>query len=498
MYGKPRGSFKSDEGMSVLEVVFAAFILFFVLTAILGLVATSTQMGLKAKQRTAATNAITSHLEWMRSLPFEEMAIRGTTAEAAVDSQVVIQEGDFTITITTQVLDSVGDTKEVKLTAVITAPGFDPMTFTRESIVRDASAGITNLSTGDAAAGTPLLEFGTSTPPADSVVYGAYLHGGAPLYLSLHAVAEDPGQITQLRMYCEGTLLRDGSTQFATVAAWTPMTSTVDKTFRWDTRQLNDEGVLAIPDGWRLVRALATSDTGQQATVERRFYVDNYPPGNPGVPVVEIYSDIESRVSWPAAVDGTDPAVKYVVRWNKVGIDGSLGGTVESNTSTAVYMHVTDPFSRYSVAVAASSPRNQTTSFFEVAKPYVSRARVTGDSRTVYAGSNNKRTATITLNLSANQPTFAATGVQYDLYRSTSDATIKSGAVYKSNVGSTYNETSVQNCGKNDPIVYYYAYKITYTPSGYKGGTPESVWTNVVGPTTVLSNVLVPMEHKSW
>ncbi len=497
MYRKLRGSFESDEGMSVLEVVLAAFILFFVLTAILGLVATSTQMGLQAKQRTAATNAISSHLEWMRSLPFEEMAIRGTTPEAAVDSQVVVQEGDFTITITTQVLESQGETKEVRVSAVITAPGYEPKTYTSTSIVRDREAGITNLTSSGTG---PLVEFAPSTPEADAVVYAALAHTtNMPLFLSLHAAAEEnASMITELRMYCEGTLLRDGSTTFAAIAAWTPMTSPVDQSFKWDTRQLDDNGDLAIPDGWRLVRALATSDSGKQSTVERRFYVDNYPPGNPGVPVAAIYSDVETRISWTVAMDGTDPAVRYLVHTNRVGEDGTLGGSMETFAYSAVHLQTTDPFSRYTVSVAATTPRNEKTGFFEIVAPYVSRPHVTGDSTTVYTGEKTRRSADITVNLTTSQPTFAATNVSYDLYRGTSADTLKNGAAYLTNVDPNFTETYTDKCGKDDPVAYYYAYKITFTPSGYKGGTAESIWSNIVGPTTAADDVLTPMAHVSW
>src|SRR5512139_635268 len=64
-----------DSGMSVVEVVVASFILFFVLTAVLGLIGATTKSSISARQRTAMTNAVSSYIEHVRALPFDQVAL---------------------------------------------------------------------------------------------------------------------------------------------------------------------------------------------------------------------------------------------------------------------------------------------------------------------------------------------------------------------------------------------------------------------------------------
>src|SRR5512135_2825737 len=102
-----------DAGMTVVEVVVASFILFFVLTAVLGLVGATTRTSISAKQRTAMTNAVSSYIEYVRSLPFDQVALTNGSPSGRVEPTVVKRDGAFTITITNTLAAGAHDTREL-------------------------------------------------------------------------------------------------------------------------------------------------------------------------------------------------------------------------------------------------------------------------------------------------------------------------------------------------------------------------------------------------
>lgn len=513
MNRKLRGSFKSDEGISVIEVVLAAFIMFFVLTAILALVATTTRVGLSARQHTAMTNAVESHLEWLRSIAFDDLLLE---PDGIVPVERDYEVDGFVITITTDISEGTGRTRDVELSATATGEGFTAITKSQAAVVFDSESGIvTMLQPGDA----PEVEFISPTPESDAVLYGSQVLGtsASSLYIAVRATAaEEESVIADLKMYCSDVLLRDGSTLFAEFAQWQPGTNSVDQSFRWNTLQIsNDTGEETIEDGWRMVRILATDENGVQGLGERRFYVDNYPPDVPGIPNAQVYSDVQTRVSWATAMDGTDYAPFYVIRWARIDQTGALGAvnTVGALT-TNVFTHTTDPFSRYTVWAASSNYRGDTTAFQEIATPYVSRTAIDGESTTYFSGTGNRRTAYTSVVLHADSPSFAVSSVRYDVYRVTPEslglsatpptlsdpptvaeqdalaawkaalaAGLRASAVYSANTGPDFSESFSKKVGNSGiPDRWYYGVKITFTPTGYRGGTSESLWTDVVGP----------------
>ena len=179
MNRKPRGGFTSDEGMSIVEVVIASFILFFVLTAIIGLVWTTTEMGVNAKQRSAATNVMTSHMEWIRSLTFDEVAIQGTETSAAIPAQRTRTIEGFTVVLTTTVTDGGSGVKEVQVDAVASGPGYPTLRMSQHASIRDYKSGLTSVSTNTGLR----VRFGYSSPPEDTVVYSAYYGNNSLLYI---------------------------------------------------------------------------------------------------------------------------------------------------------------------------------------------------------------------------------------------------------------------------------------------------------------------------
>lgn len=494
--------------MSVIEVVIAAFILFFVLTAVLGLVSTSTRMGISAKERSAITNAMSSHMEWIRSLDFDEVALQGSTPSATVPAQTTVSIDGFTVVITTTIADAVRGVKEVQIDAVATHPGYSSMTMSQSVSIRDYRSGMTQMvnKTG------PRIDW-AGTPPEGTVVYSKYVVGGTPLDIEVDIETGVEGvPIADVRMYCSGQLLRDGTSVNSAVAAWQPMEETFSESFNWSTLQPDDEGNPdAIEDGWRTIRIEATDADGNRSVKERRFLVDNHAPGDPigtapSGATVQVMSDIEARLGWSVVKDGTDDSWGYGVKIYKVDSVGdpvlqnsvdAEGQALDYRITPTAYIQSTTAFSRYTAAVRAYSPRLMTTDYASLGT-YVTYPRLSGTSITTYAGKNAARTSTTVVNLSVTPATFGCSSIRYDLYRSLDPANF-GGTAYQTNVGTNFTESIVKAVGKfGTPDPYYYRYKITYTASGSTSAGSQTIWSNVVGPTTATENVSTPMAFVSW
>ena len=138
-----------DSGMTVVEVVVASFILFFVLTAVLGLVGATTQTSVSAKQRTAMTNAVSSYIEHVRSLPFNRVALSTDNPPGDVEPSIIKAEGAFTITLIVDAMPDERNPLSTKAILLDTLPGVRAMKAeeTRQRIVgmRDQKVLPTNI-----------------------------------------------------------------------------------------------------------------------------------------------------------------------------------------------------------------------------------------------------------------------------------------------------------------------------------------------------------------
>ena len=497
---------RDEDGMSVLEIVLAAFILFFVFTAMIGLVGATTRMGMNSKARVAMTNAVSSHMEWVRSLSFDEIAITGTTPDGVIEPTYTYTVDGFQVTIDNQISTSAdGMTRELAVTASASAQGFTTVSMTSFAAIRgdgtvitgDPGGGDPGGDPGDPGDG-PIVEFTTLTPDEDAVAYGAYVLGGSPLYVEARAEAQGAGDvITDLRYYCAGELLRDGNTVFADVAEWQPGVSPASERFRWDTRQVNDAGDSIVQDGWRVVYIIAVDSTGAEGRTERRFYVDNHAPGTPGAVEALVQDDTETRVSWGIAQDGTDPAVKYEIALAQVNLAGGTGSAGTFITETPAHIHLGSSFSRYTATVRAGSPRNLWGAPVSIASPYTTRPKAGGSSSTRYAGKNNSREAWSTVDIFCSEPSFQTTSLRYDVYRSLDPYDMGS-SPHATDVGHEFSEENYKKVGKwGQPDAFYYQFKVTYTAGGPGGGQSETIWSDVVGPVT-QDTAPLPMGHITW
>ncbi|MDP2182438.1 MAG: hypothetical protein Q8K99_07700 [Actinomycetota bacterium] len=486
---------RDDDGFSVLEVVLAAFIMFFALTAVLGLVGTSTRMSLSAKQRTAMVNAVNSHFEWVRSLDFEKIA--STSEGGDILPVKTITVDGFTVTITTTISEGTGNTKEVRVAAEAAAPGYRSVRMTSFAAIRNSEAIV--VGTED----SPLeIDFGTRTPVANTIVYESYVMGGADLIIDADAETTEPdGVVSELEFSCLNQPLRSGSTLSSPVAAWTPGTPTVSQSFKWDTEQVKSvDGltVAAIADGWRDVYIIARDNQGREERKSRRLYVDNKNPDLPGVPIAQVNNNSETRVSWAAAKDGTHDAWSYEVLLEQINGSGSLVSVGTTACPDPVYIHNGSTFSRYCVSVRALSPRNLASAYQPIATPYVTRPTLTGTSTCVYTGSNESRKSTTSVSLTSASPTFAASGVAYDVYRKNMNDATPAWVFVKTSDTSDFTDSVVKTVGANgvaDP--YLYKVQVRYSATVYAPLANQSIWSDEIGPTTVLEGTLA-MGHVAW
>lgn len=484
---------RCDEGMSVLEVVLAAVVLFFVLTATLGLVGGTTRTNQSAQARVVMTNTVSSHVEWARSLDFDQIGIVGSTPEAAIPARSVYTDAQsgMTVTIDNSVRNGVNGTKELRITASAVGPNNQAVTMSTVSAICDRNTTMTNISN----ANEPDVLFTSASVPNESTVYGSYTLGGAPLNVETRVEVVVPeAVISELHYYCGDQLLRNGNSIFSDVASWNPGTPAFQQAFRWDTRQVDDAGVATIQDGWRVIRIVAVDSEGNQGSTDRRVYVDNFPPGPPVSIAVEGRKDTETRLSWPVVQDGTDAALKYEVQVTQYNLDGSQAVVGSYIVEDPAYLHYCTPFSQYTASVRAGSPRNLWSDWLDMGSSYISRFAVTGSSTTVYAGKNAARTATTNVSLAWITPNFPHYSVTYDVFRSMDPANMGT-TPWKTDVGTSFSETITKLVGKfgaADPWHYQVRANVKFTAAG----TSVPVLSNVVGP--IAADGTLPMASVRW
>jgi hypothetical protein len=480
--------------MTVVEVVVASFILFFVLTAVLGLVGATTQTSISAKQRTAMTNAVASYIEYVRALSFDRVAFPSAdNPSGGVQPTVVKRDGAFTITLTNTLGTGMHNTRELSISAICSAEGYPPMRTTAFASIRDKMQSANDL--GQPHSGGPIITFGGLTPTENTVVYGANVLSGDTLYVDASAQSTS-GVIYTMEFRVGDQQLRNGSSSDSGYAYWTPGTSTTYQSIKWDTRQIRGSTPTpAVMDGWRIVRILATDDLGRQTFKDRRFFVDNDPPNSPGDLTCTPRTDVTTLITWPRAMDGTDPAYRYEMPAYREPADPNAAWNFITTYTLDQPAHnlPTVAFSRYWVWVRALSPRGLASSYTSCGAPFISRPLLSGESSCTITGVHSGTTSTVSVKLVFSQPTFGVTGLRYDLYRGTSETSL---TLYRSGIAApTFSENITTVIGSGAQTPYYYQVRATFTPSGwpyYGGSSPQTISSDIVGPTmtTVGTNVL--------
>jgi len=477
-----------DLGFSVLEVVISTFVLFVALTAIMSLMVANALAGNMAKQKTTAINAIASYIEQVRALPYNQIGMPGgNPAGALVETPQTV--GGYVIDIVPSVawVDDpkiIGTENYKRLTIVMTARPMglqgSVLSMTTQAIISPAGAG------NNVVLAAPNLSWKSSSPTTNQVVWGNATYVGEDAHANGAGVV-----ITALNLYCDSLQMRDFS---GASAQFTPNTPSASCDFRWDTTAMNGTRPL-FPDGLRTIKVEAWDSNSQQSYITVPVMVDNYPPATPvSVTATDASAGmtLQHNTSWPAPLDGTDPADHYSVDVCKQPTTATDPSSYSAWTPVTTQTQITAPawnynpsesFSRYLYVVHAFSPRNLeatgTAAIALITRPTIAGTRVLASSGTA---SNTVWSLTSTITFSGT-PTFPynASTVSNTLNRSTSPSGPWTAVGVLNSAFSPLPQDTYTN--QSTATSYYYRATTQITPSGYAGGIPVTLHSNVIGPT---------------
>lgn len=479
-----RAVWRHQCGMTLIEILIATVVLFFAVTAVLGLVAASTRINVQSAQEVATVNRVQSYVEWVRGLSWEDIGVDGTSVPGALSSASHFSDAGVEITITPTVswvddprIEGENNYKVIRIVATASrGSGSRTYTYTTETFIRESD------SNRPEDAVPPEIEFVSGSPGEMEAVYGTtvnvYAHAWSPM---------ENGQLASLRFYCDRHVLRNSS-EPPDYAEWTLSEADVTRSFVWDTTRLSEDGVELSPDGIRQIKIQTVDNLGQTAYRLRQVVVDNFVPETPGSLSGDGLTDVLAQLQWPYSMDGTDPSAGYrTARWkeNSDGLWTYFG--LEYLGNVTAHDHTATAFSRYWAYVEAVSPRGLTSGSRSVLKPYYSRSTFTAKSwMNVYSGKNAARTCATTVNLALGQPTFPYTGITNTLHRSTAPDMSGATVVGTPGAGFTFTDSYGTAVGKSGvPTPYYYQVVSTFRPTGwpdYSSSATYTVKSPIVGP----------------
>lgn len=403
-----RRRFAPDDGMTLVEVVIASAILFFIMTAVLGLVGRSTLMSVQAKQMNAVNNAINSYVEWARVLPFAELDSLEATTVAA---------GEYTVSIVPQAeLTENQYLKDLWLGVTVTAPNGFIRVVNTMVIIHDRTQYMTQAE--QSAQTDPTIVILAASPPNGTPVWvdgsASYWKDASgvtrPVTLSARAMATEGRTVEEVFFTAntDTTILED---VFGNTAEWLEPTWTNSPVFSVDLKQA--DGTVFV-EGERTVYAFVRDSAGVIRQATRTWVVDNLAPEKPPWPVQLDDRGTGARlIFWPMVMDGTHPAYRYVVSARKQPLEPVTSWTEwtvavsYTGSATGVLLDGT-PMSRYLSLGRALSPRGLTTANGPTAY-LVTRPLLSGTYAVVRRGSTPKGWD-VTPTLTATPPSFESTG----------------------------------------------------------------------------------------
>jgi len=503
-----------DEGMTLIEIMVSAAIMFIILTGVLGLVLQTTMMGLQAKQKNLMTNALNAYIEWVHGLPFDQVAL---VDDGGALEQTVQTSGGYTVTITPDVEEVVGNDALKRLNVVITIVDAQGRTATHSTFVtvRDRSQFLTN--EVDPAT-KPIGEFLSLTPPEGAVVWGSVWGDPAsptPLYLDVRAEAIEGRVINSVEIAFSGALKCESADDPPRTAVWLPLErqwSSTAELFAWNTLQTTDvydeDGNIVgeanlVSDGMRRLRVTITDSAEAVRVLERFFLVDNFAPPKPAATWSNSTATAAS-VSWAKVLDGDYGADSYEVEWvaqplsassaSALPFAGGWGtvsryvwaGAAEYGQPTMQYAVGVQPITRYAARVQAVSPApRKLPSGWSDEIMLVSRPLLTGSY--VFSRPTNTTARTVST-LSVTPPAFptsAATTYVWERAVGTGPFTVLAGKT-TATITDTYEQTGLKN--KNDDYsVVRYRVTVSYAAAGYAAAS-GSVKSNVITTVTGLAD----------
>lgn len=365
-----------EDGFSVVELVIGAAILFFALTALIGLMGATTSQTGSAKARSILTNTIATEMDYLRSIPYDQLALTTDSPPGILTPTKVVNIDGYTITFTYTILmddPAARNTKRVTLTAVSSREGVPDIRTT-------ATASIKPRSGAAVAAGNdpPEIQFLPVTPEDGAVVMANTQEDGAALTIGADAISSGEF-ITRIDFFvtsASGTavLLKGSASPSADVARqnFSGENDNEQFVFQWDTRQVSSANAPEVADGARTVRIVAYDTLGRPSNfAERKFIVDNHPPLTAPSGMTLTRSDAVSGGSpvqvlvgnWGDVMDGTDPAPAYEAQlYENTNGAASPGSWTLAGSASAKLQPFSgvQPFGQYTIRSRALSPRGLT------------------------------------------------------------------------------------------------------------------------------------------
>lgn len=324
---------RDDDGFSLIEVMFASFLAFVILTATFGLVVASSKQGKVARKDSVATTLGNQLIEQARLVKYAQLGTPGGNPSGTLVSTEETTFMGIVFTVTRQVtwaddptngIGSPNDMDFKKLTLSVSWPQGKTLVF--ETYVRDRS--------NEDPVPPSVQWVASSIPPQDAVIFdqssagqASIWHPGTDPYASdglayLHASATatgDAGVITRFEYWVDGRVLYNS--QMAPPedwAVWKPNQMSYEKQYPIYSKSLDASGVPILPDGKRAFKVEVWTAAGSRDYKTLYLTVDNYaptfastvltwtvPPGNKN------RHDVRMDTTWSQAMDGTDPAAVY-------------------------------------------------------------------------------------------------------------------------------------------------------------------------------------------
>jgi hypothetical protein len=408
-----------DDGMTLIEVVIAAVIMFVILTGVLGLLGQTISMGQQAKRMNVATNAINAYVEWVRAQPFDTIE---SGAGGSIETTTFVVE-EFTITIEPVIEDGENEALKnlIMSVAVVRADGYS-YAYQTTVIIRDRDQHMTAVARSPST--DPKIAFASPTPPDGTVVW--YEDGGSwwmdaggnlyPLQLSVSVEAGDGRTVTEVEIWCDDSFRIENSA--GEPAYWeNPDWELLTSPFSWDLMQKDSLGEMRVHDGMRSIVAYVRDSNNIAVYTSRQFFVDTFAPEGSPEPIVHSPAgSMGGNLTWEIVYDEGTPAFAYVVTLSRQAVDGtwtSVQGSPFEITANA-YAVPSEPLARFSGSVYATSPLGRQSDEGAIT-PFVTRPTLAA-STYLYKTHPTKWEMTPTLRASA--PTFLVAGaVTYTWYR---------------------------------------------------------------------------------
>lgn len=383
-----------DSGMSIVEVLVASAILLFALTAMLGLLMTSTGLSARARAQALAVKTASAFIEQVRAVKYADLKPLKLSDLASAASGTV---GGMTVSVEasmapywmpSQVGSGPPAYQQIKVLVHVTGPGFKSFDFATGTYVREWEwSERTNR--------IPTVQFDDFTPPAGATAQ--------PVFASIHVGATAVSNTEDVML--TQVYVKIGTTQLTSA---TPNAMTGSCFTTWDTLTWSDGEYTLFAETWD---ALNGKDSKS-----RTFVVDNFVPSAPTTVTLDAPT---GKVAWAQVLDGISRVPGYETSLEQQNSSGSWS-TVSAtqrvsrpagDESLGILEYTTAPFSAYRASVSAIGAREWVEP--PVTTPWRSEATVRtlitrpglGGTLTVTQSKNNKA-FTFSAALNTTPPTF--------------------------------------------------------------------------------------------